>query len=446
MVGLCDTLGAMRPSLTDVEHALLSRWPETKLEPSLDRITALCQLLGDPQAAFPVVHITGTNGKTSTSRMIDALLRSLGLRTGRFTSPHLESMTERICIDGEPIDEERFIDTFEDVNPYAQMVDDSQEFPLSFFEMITALGFAAFADAPVDAGVLEVGMGGTWDSTNVANAQVAVITPIDIDHQAYLGDTAADIAVEKAGIIKPNSRVVIAQQSEQVESVLIDHALKVGAEPYREGVDFGVLNRSVAVDGQLITLQGIYGRYEDIFLPVHGAHQAQNASVALAAVEAFAAKGEIDPKIVHEAFGAVTTPGRLEVIRTSPTVVLDAAHNPHGAQATVAGVSEAFSFSPLVGVVGVMADKDIEEMLEIFEPVFAQIVCTQNTTPRAMPADELAQIAEGIFGSDRVFLEPDMLEAVEKAVALTEQESVGSGGVLVTGSVVTVGQVRNLFK
>lgn len=446
MVGLCDTLGAMRPSLTDVEHALLSRWPETKLEPSLDRIAALCELLGDPQAAYPVIHITGTNGKTSTSRMIDALLRSLGLRTGRFTSPHLESMTERICIDGEPIDEERFIDTFQDVNPYAQMVDDSQEFPLSFFEMITALGFAAFADAPVDAGVLEVGMGGTWDSTNVANAQVAVITPIDIDHQAYLGDTAADIAVEKAGIIKPNSRVVIAQQTEQVESVLIDHALKVGAEPFREGVDFGVLSRSVAVDGQLISLQGIYGRYEDIFLPVHGAHQAQNAAVALAAVEAFAAKGEIDPKIVHEAFGEVTTPGRLEVIRTSPTVVIDAAHNPHGAQATVAAVSEAFSFSPLVGVVGVMADKDIEEMLEIFEPIFAQIVCTQNTTPRAMPADELAQIAEGIFGSERVFLEPNLLEAVEKAVGLTEQESVGSGGVLVTGSVVTVGQVRNLFK
>lgn len=446
MVGLCDTLGAMRPSLTDVEHALLSRWPETKLEPSLDRIAALCELLGAPQAAYPVIHITGTNGKTSTSRMIDALLRSLGLRTGRFTSPHLESMTERICIDGEPIDEERFIDTFQDVNPYAQMVDDSQEFPLSFFEMITALGFAAFADAPVDAGVLEVGMGGTWDSTNVANAQVAVITPIDIDHQAYLGDTAADIAVEKAGIIKPNSRVVIAQQTEQVESVLIDHALKVGAEPFREGVDFGVLSRSVAVDGQLISLQGIYGRYEDIFLPVHGAHQAQNAAVALAAVEAFAAKGEIDPKIVHEAFGEVTTPGRLEVIRTSPTVVIDAAHNPHGAQATVAAVSEAFSFSPLVGVVGVMADKDIEEMLEIFEPIFAQIVCTQNTTPRAMPADELAQIAEGIFGSERVFLEPNLLEAVEKAVGLTEQESVGSGGVLVTGSVVTVGQVRNLFK
>lgn len=446
MVGLCDTLGAMRPSLTDVEHALLSRWPETKLEPSLDRITALCQLLGDPQDAYPVLHITGTNGKTSTSRMIDALLRSLGLRTGRFTSPHLESMAERICIDGEPIDEERFIDTFEDVNPYSQMVDDSQEFPLSFFEMITALGFAAFADAPVDAGVLEVGMGGTWDSTNVANAQVAVITPIDIDHQAYLGDTAADIAVEKAGIIKPNSRVVIAQQTEQVESVLIDHALKVGAEPFREGADFGVLNRSVAVDGQLISLQGIYGRYEDIFLPVHGAHQAQNAAVALAAVEAFAAKGEIDPKIVHEAFGEVTTPGRLEVIRTSPTVVLDAAHNPHGAQATVAGVTEAFSFSPLVGVVGVMADKDIEEMLEIFEPIFAQIVCTQNTTPRAMPADELAQIAEGIFGSERVFLEPNMMDAVEKAIGLTEQHSVGSGGVLVTGSVVTVGQIRNLFK
>lgn len=435
----------MRPSLPEVERALLSRWPETKLEPSLERIAALCSVLGEPQRAYPVIHLTGTNGKTSTSRMIDALLRSLGLRTGRFTSPHLNSMTERISIDGEPISDERFIDAFLDVEPLAHLVDESQTFPLSFFEMITALGFSAFADAPVDAAIVEVGMGGTWDATNVADGAIAVFTPIDIDHQQYLGDTATDIAFEKAGIIKPGASVIIAHQSEEVETIVVDRAIKVGAQPFREGIDFSLSNRSLAVDGQLISLQGLYGRYEDIFLPLHGIHQAHNAAVALAAVEAFAAKQEIEPSVVHEAFAQVTSPGRLEVIRSSPTVILDAAHNPHGARAAVDAVSESFSISPLIGVVGVMADKDVEAMLEVFEEIMASIVCTQNSSPRSMPADELGAIAEGIFGAERVHVESNLMAAVETSLSLAEADSVGSSGILVTGSVVTVGEIRSMF-
>jgi len=440
----------MTVTYAEVERALLGRWPETRLEPSLDRIAAICRLLGDPQRAYPVIHLTGTNGKTSTSRMVDTLLRALDLRTGRFTSPHLQSMTERICLDGVPLSEELFVDAFADIAAYAQIVDDSSEHPLSYFEMITAMAFAAFADAPVDAAVVEVGMGGSWDATNVADGQVAVITPIGVDHARYLGDRPEIIAVEKAGIIKPGSHVVVAQQEDAVMDVLMRRAVDVGAIALREGVDFGVNHRTTAVGGQQIDLQGVASAYSDIFLPLHGAHQAHNAAYALAAVEAFTGTKELDPDLVREAFAQVTSPGRLEVVRRSPTVLLDAAHNPHGAEATVEAVQDAFTFSPLIGVVGVMADKDVEEMLRRFEPVMAEIVCTQNSTPRSMSAAELAEMAEDIFGAERVILVPRLDDAIERAVAMADsaegnEDAIGSGGVLITGSVITVGEARVLF-
>ncbi len=440
----------MTPTYAEVERALLGRWPETRLEPSLDRIAALCRLLGDPEHAYPVIHLTGTNGKTSTSRMIDTLLRALDLRTGRFTSPHLQSMTERIVLDGEPLSEQLFVDAFADVAAYAQIVDDSSAHPLSYFEMMTAMAFAAFADAPVDAAVIEVGMGGSWDATNVADGQVAVITPIGVDHASYLGDRAEIIAVEKAGIIKPGSHVVIAEQEQAVSDVLVRRVLDVGSIALHEGNDFGVTNRANALGGQQISLQGISAQYTDIFLPLHGAHQAHNAAYALAAVEAFTGSKQLDEDLVREAFAQVTSPGRLEVVRRSPTVLLDAAHNPHGAQATVEAVQDAFTFSPLIGVVGVMADKDVEEMLRIFEPVMAEIVCTQNSTPRSMSALDLAEIAEDIFGAERVTVVARLDDALERAVLMADaaegyDDAIGSGGVLVTGSVITVGEARVLF-
>ena len=440
----------MRPTYGDVERALLGRWPETKLEPSLDRIASLCRLLGDPQSAYPVIHLTGTNGKTSTSRMIDELLRAIGLRTGRFTSPHLESMTERICIDGAPLSEDLFIDAFADVAAFAQIVDDSSPHPLSFFEMMVGMAYAAFADSPVDVAVVEVGMGGTWDATNVADGQVAVITPIAVDHARYLGDNPETIAVEKAGIIKPGSRIVLAEQEQAVLDVITQRANEVGAAISYEGNDFNVLSRVPALGGQMIELQGVSGRYDEIFLPLYGAHQAHNAAYALAAVESFIGGVEIDADLVREAFANVSSPGRLEVVRTSPTIVLDAAHNPHGAAATMDAIQEAFNFSPLIGVVGVMEDKDMEEMLRIFEPVFSQIVCTQNSTDRSMPAADLGELAEEIFGEDRVSVTSRLDDALEKAIGMAEsaegyEEAFGSGGVLVTGSVVTVGEARVLL-
>jgi dihydrofolate synthase/folylpolyglutamate synthase len=437
-------------SYAEAERALLARWPETKLDPSLDRIAALAELLGDPQRAYPVIHLTGTNGKTSTSRMIDALVRATGLRTGRFTSPHVESMTERISVDGAPLSEADFTAAYNEILPYLALVERDPALsghPLSFFETVVGMAYAAFADAPVDVAIVEVGMGGTWDATNVADAAVAVVGPVSIDHAKYLGERPQDIALEKAGIIKPGSIVVTAEQEPAVAQVLAERALEVGARVVAEGLDFGVQHRVPAVGGQMLSLRGLRGEYDEVFLPLYGAHQAQNAALALAAVEAVVGDEPLDAELVREAFAQVTSPGRLEVIRRSPTIVLDAAHNPHGATATAEALLDSFNFNPLVGVVGVMADKDYEGVLAALEPVLGHVVCTQNSTSRAMPAEELAEVATGIFGIDRVHVEARLDDAIDRAAGLAESEGVyGSGGVLVTGSVVTVGEARSLLK
>ena len=434
----------------EVEDALLSRWPETRMEPSLDRIRAFTELLGDPQRGYPVIHLTGTNGKTSTARMIDTLLRTLELRTGRFTSPHVERMTERISLDGEPMTDEQFVRAFNDVAPYTHLVDDSQPHPLSFFESVVGMAYAAFADAPVDVAIVEVGLGGAWDATNVADAAVAVVLPVAVDHAHLLGDDPVTIAGEKAGIIKAGSIAVVAQQLPDVEQVMSDRAHDVGAQLVREGVDFGVVSRAPAVGGQLVSLQTPRARYDELFLPLYGAHQAQNAVVALTAVEAFLGTEPLDAELVHAAFAEFTSPGRLEVVRRSPTIVLDAAHNPHGAQATADALEDSFQFDPLVGVLGVMADKDYEGVLAAFEPHLAHVVCTQNSTPRAMKAEELGVAAREVFGEDRVTVAPFLPDAIDQAVAIAESgasgSSLGSGAVLITGSVVTVGEARHLLK
>ncbi len=442
---------APRPARTfaEVEDALLSRWPETKLEPSLDRIEAFVELLGDPQRSYPVIHLTGTNGKTSTSRMIDTLLRTVNLRTGRFTSPHVEKMTERICIDGEQLSDEAFVSAFNDVAPYTHLVDDQQDHPLSFFETVVGMAYGAFADAPVDVAIVEVGMGGAWDATNVADGTVAVVLPIAIDHANYLGGSRTAIAREKAGIIKPGAMVILAQQEPDAAAVLIERVAEVGATAAREGIEFGVTSRVPAVGGQVISLQGLRQQYDEVFLPLRGAHQAQNAAVALAAVEAFLGDRPLADEIVRTAFAEVSSPGRLEVIRRSPTIVLDAAHNPHGAEATAAALEDSFAFEPLIGVIGVMADKDYEGVLAAFEPHLAHLVVTRNSTARALSPALLAETAREIFGEDRVSVEADLASAIDLAATLAEAGeavSVGTGAVLITGSVVTVGEARALLK
>jgi dihydrofolate synthase / folylpolyglutamate synthase len=438
-------------TIGEVDDALQSRWPETRLEPSLDRIRAFTRLLGDPQHAYPVIHLTGTNGKTSTSRMIDTLLRATDLRTGRFTSPHLERINERICIDGDPLTDEEFVRAFNDVAPYTHLVDAAGPHPLSFFETIVGMAYAAFADAPVDVAVVEVGMGGAWDATNVADGAVAVVTPIAVDHARYLGTTVEEIALEKAGIIKAGANAVLAEQLPGPAEVLLGRCAEVGATAVREGLEYGVVSRAPAVGGQLLSLRGLHAEYDEIFLPLYGAHQAQNAAAALAAVEAFLGDRPLEADLVRDAFSRMTSPGRLEIIRRSPMILLDAAHNPHGAQTAAAALDDSFAFSPLVGVIGVMSDKEYEGVLAAFEPHLAHVVCTQNSTARALPAVELAVTARAVFGDDRVSVAPRLADAIDEATALAEAGedlgmSIGSGAVLVTGSVVTVGEARAMLR
>ncbi|MGQ5263834.1 bifunctional folylpolyglutamate synthase/dihydrofolate synthase [Micromonospora sp. ZYX-F-536] len=424
----------------------------TRMVFKLDRIESLLDLLGSPQRAYPAIHLTGTNGKTSTARMIDSLLRAFGLHTGRYTSPHLETIRERISLDGEPVSEERFAAVYREIRPLAELVDAGSDEPLTYFDMTTALAFATFADAPVDIAVVEVGLGGAEDATNVIQAGVCVITPIGLDHTEWLGDTLQDIALAKAGIIHPGATVISAAQEEEAARPLLERCAEVGATIAREGAEFGVLSRAIAVGGQVLTLQGLGGIYDDVFIPLHGAHQAQNAAVALAAVEAFLGAGttrQLDIEAVREGFAEASSPGRLERVRNAPTVLLDGAHNPHGMAATVTALQEEFAFSKLVAVVGVLADKDASSLLELLEPVVDLVVVTRNSSPRAMPTAELAELAAEIFGEERVEVAEEMPDAIEVAVALAEEDVPGelSGvGVLVTGSVVTVADARRLLK
>jgi folylpolyglutamate synthase/dihydrofolate synthase len=461
--------------LREVELEIGSRRAEHQIDPTLDRVAALVNLLGDPHRAYPIIHVTGTNGKTSTTRMIESLLRERGLRTGRFTSPHLVSMRERITIDGEPIDAERFIELYEEIKPYIDLVDEQQPARLSFFEVLTGMMFAAFADAPVDVAIIEVGMGGRWDATNVGDGTVAVVTPISMDHMLYLGDTIEEIATEKAGIIKPGATAVIAQQQVVAAEILLEHAVSVGATVVREGFEFGVLTRGVAVGGQQLVLQGLRGTYGDIYLPLFGAYQASNAACALAAVEAFAGVSEttvdedgsiitlgpglsaegLNPDLVRAGFARASSPGRLDILRRSPTVIADAGHNPAGVAATVAALEDSFSFDKIIGVVAVLGDKDVEGVLDELEPLLSEIIVTTNSSPRTMPVEELAELAGDIFGEDRVHVVPRLDDAIEKAVTLAdtaeaEQSTAAGGGlgstaVLVTGSVVTAGDAQLLL-
>lgn len=440
-------------ALAVVEAALNARIP-SRIVPGLERIADLLHLLGDPQRAYPSVHVAGTNGKTSTARMIDALLSAFGLRTGRTTSPHLASVTERIALDGVALDGAAFAAAYDDVSPLAALVDQRHREPVTYYELLTAMAFASFADRPVDVAVVEVGLGGRWDATNVLDAPVAVITPIGLDHQAYLGDTLAAIAAEKAAIVTEHATLVSAVQEPEAGDVFFARAAEVGARLLREGVDFGILARAVAVGGQQLALRGQSGTYDDIWLPVHGIHQAGNAAAALAAVEALlggqaeqgAGPGQLDPDLVRQGFAGVTSPGRLEILRSSPTILVDAAHNPAGARATAAALTEAFSFTRLVAVVAILADKDAAGILTELEPLAAEVVITTNDSPRALPADDLAAVAVDVFGADRVLVESRLPDALAAAVELAEADGLAGAGVLITGSIVTVAQARALLR
>ena len=456
-------------ALLQVEHLLDQRWPETKLEPSTIRIDALMELLGSPQNNYPSIHIVGTNGKTSVSRMIDALLTAFSQRTGRTTSPHLQSAIERIAIDNLPISPARYVETYREIEPFVQMVDERSlagqlGVPgpvMSKFEVVTAMAFAAFADAPVDIAVVEAGMGGSWDATSVVDAAIAVITPIGMDHSEYLGVTVGEIAAEKAGVIRGprgdlvpvETIAVIGRQQQEAMDVILAHAVRVAAVVAREDSEFAVLGRQIAIGGQMLELQGLGGVYSNVFLPLHGEHQAHNAVVALAAVEAFFGAGssrQLDIETVRAGFAAARSPGRLERMRSAPTVFIDAAHNPAGCEALATALVEEFDFRYLVGVVSVMGDKDVTGILTALEPALDRIVVTHNGSPRACDVDELAWRAEEVFGPERVLRAETLPDAIETATAIVVEEAAtadgfSGAGIVITGSVVTAGAARTLF-
>ena len=426
-----------------VYQALLARVGEGAPERRLDATRRAVELLGDPQRAYPIVHITGTNGKTSTSRIVESLLRAYGLRTGLLTSPHLVRFNERIVIDGHPVSDEELVRNWDDVRPYLEIVDAELEEagkpPLTFFEALTALAYAVFADSPVDVAVIEVGMGGEWDSTNVGDGQVAVFTPISLDHTKALGDTVEEIARTKSGIIKPSADVVTSAQTPEALDVLREAAALTESSLALQPRDFDVAETKVAVGGQLVTVRGRAATYEDVFLPLYGDHQAQNAAVAVAAVETFLGRGSqpLKADLVEEGFATATSPGRLQLIGIEPTILVDAAHNSASAASLADALRRYFDFDELTFVLGALADKDTRGVVRALAPVATQFFVTQPASERALDAEELGDIVRDEVGDEATIVYGDALDALESA-----REWAGEGGrraVVVTGSIVLVG-------
>jgi dihydrofolate synthase/folylpolyglutamate synthase len=426
---------------------LQSRWPESQLEPSLARIASVVELMGDPHRVFPVIQVAGTNGKSSTSRMTESILRAYGLRTGLFTSPHLVRIGERICLDGVPVSDERLLATWQEAEPYIRVVDAQSQADggprLSFFEVLTALAFAIFADAPVDVAVIEVGMGGTWDATNVVDAQVCIVTPIGLDHMEYLGETIAAIAGEKAGIITGDADVVLAEQPREAGEVLQDRCAMFGLIPQREGIEFAVTDRVVAVGGQMIGVRGTRGVYTDLFLPLMGDHQSHNAACAIAGVESFLHQ-PLDIDLVREGLAHVVIPGRLQMVRQGPAVIVDAAHNPHGAAALATAVQQYYAFDSIIAVVGMLQGKDALGFLEILMPVIDELVITAPQSPRAIEADELAAIAESVSGVLPISVVASVPDAIDAAIGIAESRP-GVSAVIIAGSFVLAGDAMRVL-
>jgi dihydrofolate synthase/folylpolyglutamate synthase len=423
---------------------LLGRIGEGAPRPRLEPTRRAMELLGDPQGVYPIIHITGTNGKTSTSRIAESILRAYGLRTGLMISPHLVRLNERIVIDGESISDEALAANWADIAPYLQMVDvellAAGEDSLTFFEALTVLAFACFADAPVDVAVIEVGMGGEWDSTNVADGQVAVFTPIALDHTTRLGNTIAEIARTKSGIIKPAASVVSARQSEEAQAELERAVELTESTLASEGEDFGLADSQVAVGGQLISVRGLAGTYSDLFLPLYGTHQAQNAAVAIAAVESFLGSGTkaLAHDILEEGLATATSPGRLQLVGVEPTVLVDAAHNPHGAAALATALGDYFDFDEIVAVVGILGDKDAAGIITALQPAVARFHVTQSHSERAIAVDDLADLVAGITGEETAIRFDDLEHALEAARDWAEEKP--RRAVIVTGSITLVGE------
>ncbi|MCI6583654.1 MAG: bifunctional folylpolyglutamate synthase/dihydrofolate synthase [Mobiluncus sp.] len=436
------------PKAKAIYESLLTRRAEHQIEPTLERVQGVLDYLGNPQELFHSIHVTGTNGKTSMARMIEALTDELGYRTGRFTSPHLVDVRERISIDREPITTDQFIAAYEDIEAQLAMWEnDNPGSKLSFFEVLTVMAYALFADVPVHLAVVEVGMGGRWDATNVIDADTAVIGPISLEHEQWLGKGLTNIAKEKSGIIKHAANVVVAHQPDEALEVIKAAAHAMDATLRYEGRDFEVIQRVPAVGGQMLTIRTPAATYQDIFLPLFGEFQAENAAVALTAVEAQLGGLALDGDSVARAFASVTSPGRLEVLHASPMIVADAGHNPGAALALARAIEDDLRWTHTVGIYSAMDDKDIETVLGVMEPVMGEIIVTTMPGERPAKLEKLQEIAEEVFGEDRVYALDGLTEAIGKAGELDDLQEAppGSTGVMIFGSVVLAGMARKVL-
>jgi len=431
-----------------IEKSLMARVPEHKLRARLEPTRRAVELLGDPQKMYRIVHVTGTNGKTTTTRIIERILREFGLRTGRFTSPHLIDLNERIALDGESIPIDRMFDVFKDIEPILNLVDQEllaeDDLRLTFFEALAVLGFACFADALIDVLVLEVGMGGEWDSTNVADGDVAVFTPIDLDHMDRLGNTITEIATTKSGIIKPGAAVLSSVQKPDALTVLEAKSKDIADSFNLYGKDFQITKYSEDEAGITFSMTSLTGGYEDLFIPLHGEYQAFNAALAIASVEQFlgSAQNSLPLDVLRPALADVSSPGRLQTISRNPRILLDAAHNPHGARSLAHSLEHSFNSPHAVGVISVLGDKDSRGVLEALETVLSEVIITKSSSIRATEIDELYSLALDVFGADRVSVSEELELALD--LASTKANQVPGGTVVVTGSITLVGDVLKL--
>ena len=425
------------PRLLEVLDSLYARQPENQIRPRLEPTRRLVEYMGSPQENFKIVHITGTNGKTSTARIIERLLREHGLRTGRLTSPHLVHFNERIALDGEAVSDQRIIDAFEENESLMDLVDseleEQGEPPLTFFEAMTALAFHIFSDAPIDVLVLEVGIGGEWDATNVADADVAVFTTIALDHQKTLGNTVEEIANTKSGIIKPKSIVVSSTQQKSVESILRARAEN---EFLMADMEFRLSEVEPDGYGTRFSLTGLWQQYPLLWMPIIGQHQAENAATAIAATEAFLGRGIAD-EVIRSAMADALTPGRMQVVSKEPLVVLDGAHNAAGLASFRTSLQFHFGSPKALGVVGMLGDKDVWSGARELAGVFDHLILTTAPGSRGLPALELADVfsSEGVEVED---IEDDFWQAYEQAIRLGQKTN---KPVFVTGSLYLVGAV-----
>lgn len=438
---------ALAEAEIEIHSNIFGRQPEQDHDAKLRRVAAALHRLGDPHLRLRTIHVTGTNGKTSTSRVLESILRAHGLRTGLFTSPHLTTLRERIQVDGSPISQQDLVELWRRVAPAVHAVDDESQARggprMSFFEVLTVLGLAAFADAGVDVAVVEVGIGGQRDATNVITAEVAVLTPMANDHERYLTGGLVGIASEKSGIIKRGATVISAAQPAPCVPVITAAASERSARVRWEGVDLAVERVQPAAGGLMATLRTAAAEYRDVLIPLHGEFQAHNALLAVAAAEA--ALGAADPDAVVAGLAGATSPGRVEVVASDPTVVVDAAHNPHGIAALKHTLDQSFGLAALIGVVAVLADKDAAGILAGLEPVLDEVIVTRSQSPRATPVDELARQAVEVFGPDRV------REAATVGEALAQAREWAGGqpepaGVLVAGSITLVAEARRALQ